>query len=334
MRVLLSEVPMDVKAFLSSRRPVAAPLLGYPGVHLNGSSIKENVLDAAVQTDTLLALDRHFGQDILFTFMDLTAEAHAFGAPVIYKEMESPSVAEHILHDRGDIEQIESRFSLRDERLQVYIETVRGLRVAGAQKPIAAYVSGPFTLAGLLMGANDIALNTVLDPEFVSSAVKCSVEAVISYAGALKKAGADIIVILEPTAVMLSPEMYWKFSGTWTEKLIGDLGSFSVLHICGNTEHLIPGMCRTGADALSLDAAVDLPSAGPDIPQKTGIIGNIDPVGVMCQRGPGEVRERVLDLRRSMGNFENFFLSTGCDLPPETPVENISAFMEAGKVPL
>ncbi|WP_319559567.1 uroporphyrinogen decarboxylase family protein [Marispirochaeta sp.] len=325
---------MDVKDFLSSRRPAAAPLLGYPGVHLNKSSIKGNVFDAAVQIETLLALDRRFGQDILFTFMDLTAEAHAFGAPVIYREMESPSVAEHILHTREGLEQLENRFSLQDERLQVYIDTVRGLRDSGAPKPIAAYVSGPFTLAGLLMGANDIALNTVLEPEFVSSAVQCAAGAIRSYAGALKKAGADIIVILEPTAVMLSPEMFWDFSGVWTERLIGDLDSFSVLHICGNTEHLIPGMCKTGATALSLDSAVDLPSVAPDIPKETAIIGNIDPVGVMCQKDPGEVRERVLDLRRSMRDYYNFILSTGCDLPPETPAENISAFMEAGKASL
>ncbi|WP_319475618.1 uroporphyrinogen decarboxylase family protein [Marispirochaeta aestuarii] len=325
---------MDIKDYLSSCRPVVAPLLGYPGVHLNTSSIKGNVFDAAVQADTLLALDRRFGPDIRFTFMDLTAEAHAFGAPVLYGEMESPSMAAHILHARDDLEKLESRFSLEDERLQVYIDTVRRLRASGVQKPIAAYVSGPFTLAGLLMGANDIALNTLLDPELVSSAVECAAGAILSYAGALSGAGADIIVILEPTAVMLSPEMYWEFSGTWTEKLVGDLRCFSVLHICGNTEYLIPGMCRTGADALSLDSAVDLLSVASHIPKETGIIGNIDPVGVMCQKNPGEVRQRVLDLRRSMRDYDNFILSTGCDLPPETPLENISAFMEAGKAAL
>jgi len=88
------------------------------------------------------------------------------------------------------------------------------------------------------MGANGIALNTVLDPELVSSAVQCSAGAILSYAG------------------------------------------------------------------------------------------------VMCQQNQGEVRQRVLDMRRSMRDQDNYILSTGCDIPPETPLENISAFMEAGKAPL
>lgn len=33
----------------------------------------------------------------------------------------------------------------------------------------------------------------------------------------------------------------------------------------------------------------------------------------------------------AMRAYPNFVLSTGCDLPPETPLANIQAFMEAGR---
>ena len=35
---------------------------------------------------------------------------------------------------------------------------------------------------------------------------------------------------------------------------------------------------------------------------------------------------------REMEPYPNFVLSTGCDLPQETPRENIQAFMDAGRL--
>jgi uroporphyrinogen decarboxylase len=34
---------------------------------------------------------------------------------------------------------------------------------------------------------------------------------------------------------------------------------------------------------------------------------------------------------KRMDPYPNFILSTGCDLPQETPLENIRAFMETGR---
>ncbi|MCK7477447.1 MAG: hypothetical protein M0C28_08120 [Candidatus Moduliflexus flocculans] len=40
------------------------------------------------------------------------------------------------------------------------------------------------------------------------------------------------------------------------------------------------------------------------------------------------VREKVMGLVLAMKG-ERFILSSGCDLPPETPAENLDAFIEA-----
>jgi uroporphyrinogen decarboxylase len=54
----------------------------------------------------------------------------------------------------------------------------------------------------------------------------------------------------------------------------------------------------------------------------------------MLQGSPEKVYENTLDLRRKMKGHKNFILSTGCDLPPETPFENIEAFVKAGRANL
>ena len=44
---------------------------------------------------------------------------------------------------------------------------------------------------------------------------------------------------------------------------------------------------------------------------------------------PEEMRQTVFDLLERMKNHPNFVLSSGCDTPPHTPIENINAFFEA-----
>jgi uroporphyrinogen decarboxylase len=104
-----------------------------------------------------------------------------------------------------------------------------------------------------------------------------------------------------------------------------------VLHICGKTNHLLKGMVETGAEALSLDADVDFPELAKECPDDVVLIGNTNPVLTVMQKSPEEIREAVLGLRCGMKDHKNFLLATGCDLPLETPLENVKAFVEAGR---
>ena len=102
-------------------------------------------------------------------------------------------------------------------------------------------------------------------------------------------------------------------------------------HICGDTSHILREMCATGACALSLDSPVDLPTAASHVDPEVILMGNIDPVSVMVQHSPREVARAARELLDSMARFGSFILSTGCDLPYETPHENIDAFMNEGR---
>jgi uroporphyrinogen decarboxylase len=41
------------------------------------------------------------------------------------------------------------------------------------------------------------------------------------------------------------------------------------------------------------------------------------------------MREATLDLLDKMRSYPNFVLSSGCDTPPHTPIENINVFFDA-----
>jgi uroporphyrinogen decarboxylase len=197
--------------------------------------------------------------------------------------------------------------------------------------PVGGYVIGPFTLAGLMMGANEIAMATLESPDVVQATVNFAERVVIAYARALEEAGADTIAILDPTCVILSPESYRTFCAPAVENVIRHLAVPAILHICGNTEHLLGPMCETGAQGLSLDSMVNFPGIAPQIPGDVVLIGNINPTSTMLFGSRQDVRQQTAALLEAMEPYPNFIMSTGCDLPFNTPLENIIEMVQTTK---
>ena len=98
--------------------------------------------------------------------------------------------------------------------------------------------------------------------------------------------------------------------------------------------HIIDLMLDTGADGISLDSretGVDLAAVAEKTPEDVAVIGNINPTEIMLLSSSGQVKSAVAELMDTMKTYPHFVLSTGCDLPQAVPLENLSAFMEAGR---
>jgi len=90
----------------------------------------------------------------------------------------------------------------------------------------------------------------------------------------------------------------------------------------------------TGVAALSLDSedtGVDMVKAAEAVSDETVLIGNISPTRVLKDGSAKDVTAATRGLLEQMRPYPNFILSTGCDLPPGIPVENLNAFMQAGR---
>ncbi len=307
-----------------------APLMGFPGIQLTHSTIWQNEFNARMQFETISALVARFRPDAAFFMMDLAVEAGAIGLPVVFPQSESPTVKQHPVHTIADLDQFRAIDVLYDGRVRTYISVME--QMAAALDIIkGAYVIGPFTLAGLMMGATELAMATIEKRDLVHAAATLATDVIIRYGQALVAAGADMVCVLEPTATFISPRAFDEFSGHYVRQIFEALDTIGILHICGDTEHLIKPMCDTGAQGLSLDAPVDFPSAITQMPEDVVLIGNLDPVRVLTNGASAEVKSATHALLDAMAPYPNFILSTGCDLPPETPLDNIAALMEAGR---
>lgn len=305
------------------------PLIGVTGAKLTGTSIKENLTDSDKQYNTIKKIYERFKPDGVFTFMDLTVEAESLGLEIKFPENDTPSVMEHSVKDSVTLEKMKTNYKGISGRMEVVIDTVRKMSENIPVKT-GAYVIGPFSLAGELCGVNDLLLNTVMEPDFTHEVIDFAIEVISDYTNELFKAGADTVCVLEPTAMMLSAEQYTEFSRMPFQKLLENVGNRPlILHICGNTTHLVDEMCKSGACALSLDSMVDLKEVIKQVPSNIELIGNLDPVEVFLNGDKKLVNKATKYLKEEMKDYPNFVLSTGCDLPLETPIENIDAFMHS-----
>ncbi|NLW50242.1 MAG: hypothetical protein GXY85_05280 [Candidatus Brocadiaceae bacterium] len=314
------------------RTPVM-PLVGYPAAALTHTSIKLNEFNWGVHAWSLQTLYRKVQPDAVFTLMDLAVEASGVGLQVRFPLHESPSIEIHPVETPADLDQFKAVDILKDGRADAFIKTVQEL---GQLLPNGvlrgAYVTAPFTLAALLCGANNIAMNVILEPGLVLRTVELATSVVTRYALALEQAGADLIMLLDPTALILGPGRFQEFAGRFVSILAAALQDAApIYHMCGDTTAFLDEFATLGCAALSLDSAVDFAAAAGRLPDDVVLMGNISPVGVVRNMDPEGVRRQVLALRESMSGHGNFILATGCDVPGDAPFENIEAFMAAAR---
>lgn len=322
---------------LAEGRRLIVPLAGAPGLQLVDTTMKLAQQNAAEHEKVLRALAKRLDVDLLFPLMDLTLEANALGKLTVYP-VDDVGAVRHSALKPGELERIAGVELLQDGRVMAYLEAVRRMSGLLPESVLCgAYMIGPFSLVGLLVGAEEAALLTLEEPERMEELCELATSKLALFAQALLEAGAEVICLLEPSAVMLGPRQFEGFSGKWCARLtdlVHSREAAAVLHICGNTTHLIKSMVATGADALSLDSpetGLDLAQAAEVAGSEVLIAGNLSPTGTILRGKPEAVTAETEALLAEMAPYPNFVLSTGCDLPAETPIANIEAMIAAGR---
>ncbi len=310
----------------SKRKIPVAPLMGFPGIQFTQTTIKDNLEDAKTQFNSLNMLYKKYRPDIMFPMMDLSVEAEVLGCEIYKPEDSSYTVVSHPLENIEDIEKFRLPNPQKSGRMPIVLDVINMMN-NNINCLSVAYITGPFTLAGLLSNVTTLIKNVVKAPDFLNKIIKFVTKVNEIYGKALINAGADGICILEPTATGLAPDQFWKFSGKYIKKLRAAWNIPVTLHICGDSSHLIPKMIKTGSECLSFDSMVNLSTVIKEIPQNVFVMGNIDPVNVIAYGKKEDIKKEVRNLLSETKEFSNFILSSGCDLPPDTNLENINYLM-------
>ena len=327
---------MDIRAMLwedaRSEKKRALPILSFPAARKMGVSVEELVKSAPLQAEAMALIARETDTLAAISLMDLSVEAEAFGAKVRFSPDEIPAIVGQLVSDEDEADALQVP-GLDAGRIGIFVDAVKLAREQITDKPLLAGMIGPYSLAGRLMDVTEIMYTCYDEPETVHKVLEKAAQFLIAYGAAMKEAGADGIMMAEPLAGILSPDMAEEFSMPYVKRIIEALQTehFAVIyHNCGNSvASMLDGIFEQGAAAYHFGNAVDMETVMKAAPEHALCMGNIDPAAQFANGTPESMTAAVNDLMVRCGKYRNFVPSSGCDIPAHSRWENIEAFFKA-----
>lgn len=327
-----------VFALLNGGKPDRTPnfnILMAFSARYGGRTYREYASDFRVLCDCDLRCAETFGIDLLSAISDPMREAEGFGAQVVLPEDDVPYSPCALVEDIYSAPQILKTYDpYNGKRTEDRLKAVEYFKKYGADYAIGGWVEGAFAECCDLRGINDFLADVACEEEeAIHEFLRIANDQAIRFAVEQVKAGADIIGIGDAATSLISPDMYLQFAFPYQKAIVDAVhaaGGKTKLHICGNTTAVLPYMIETGTDIVDLDWMVDLKRAKDLIgDRRTAISGNYDPVAVLLQSSPEEVRKSVLACKELVKSY--YISSGGCEVPRDTPHENLLAVAEALK---
>lgn len=320
-----------VNQIIGSDKLAGMPIMTYPALQITGRSVLDLVTNGEEQAKCIAILAERYPSVAGVMAMDLSVEAEAFGSTIIFSAHEIPTISGRLVSDAESIDKlIVPPFGTA--RTAEFVKAAALASVAVTDRPVFGGIIGPFSLAGRLFDITEMMTNILIDPDSSHALLQKSTTFLTDYAMAYKKAGVAGVIIAEPAAGLLAPEECQNFSSDYVKQIVDavqDEDFMVILHNCGNTVPLVQSMLSTGAMGYHFGNAVDMRDVLPAIPEEVLVFGNLDPAGVIRMGTPEEVRLRTLKMLDDCKGYNNYVPSSGCDIPPATPLDNIGAFFAA-----
>ena len=309
------------------------PVLSFPCISLMGITVKELINDSSLQAKGMKMVADRVPSAASVSMMDLSVEAEAFGAEVKISDDEVPTVVGAIVTDEDEANDLQVP-EVGAGRTGKYIEAIAEACKLITDRPVFAGVIGPFSLAGRLMDVSEAMVNCLVEPDMVHTTMEKTTQFLIEYIKAYKeKTGANGVVMAEPLAGLLSPDLAAEFSEPYVRRIIEavqDENFIVIYHNCGdNVLLMIDSILRVGAAAYHFGNAISMKEMMEKVPADILCMGNVDPAGQFCNGTPESIREETLKIMEECCGYPNFAISSGCDIPPASKWENIDAYFAA-----
>lgn len=205
----------------------------------------------------------------------------------------------------------------------------------GGEVGLSFGITGPFTSASSLFPPEKMLRSLRKEPEKVHQLLSFVTDCLLGIIDDFAPMENISMSIADPVASgsLLSQKQYREFVLPYTKRLVDRMHHHNksvTYHICGDTTSILEDMASAGPNGISLDNKVDLTHAKKVIGHKVQIVGNVDPVNYLLLGNPQTIDEAVRHCFKSAyGSDKGFFISTGCDLPLDTPFENVDYYMES-----
>lgn len=321
---------------LPDRAPVSPFIMQFAAT-VAGVSYRAYCLDGEVMARAQIICQRRFGYDSVNVTSDAVREYQAVGGPVADFGEESVPAAEPepFIKAPDDLKRLSLPDPLGDNPMREQINALKILLHELPEQPVYAWIEAPFQESCILRDINYFMVDLRTDRALPKEILKFAVDLETEFAYAQLEAGAQFIGIGDAIASLGSADDYAEFNFPYLSELVHRIkarGAYIKYHACGRTKHIWQYIKQLDIDILNLDSLIDFAQAREFFGDKFVLKGNLNPISEMMDASPEIIRAASQRSFAQAGQHGKFILSPGCELPPQTPPENLEALVESARM--
>jgi len=322
---------------VNPQRVACFPLILNHAARVLGVSIGAYNRNPELMGKAHVAAFRRYGNDLVSIFSTTSTLAEAMGTRMEFFEEDAPQIAEQPIQELDDLKKIRLPDFQKDGRLSVYLDaTELAASEVGGEVVVSTVLAGPFTTAAALRPIDLFVKDLYKNREWVHQLLEICCQAGIAFIDQVLARKA-LPIIVEPigSGSLVSPRHFREFVAPYLKRMADHIhanggGLPAALHICGKTRPNLEAMLEADFDIWSLDA-VDLGEARQIAGHRATLAGNVSPANLL-KNTPDEIyAEAKLICGKAMGSPCGFILGSGCEIPINTPPENIDALINAAR---
>lgn len=259
----------------------------------------------------------------------MTIEAEGMGAKVtLGSKIFEPHVTDYAYDSIEDWKKL-SKMDLTKGRARVVLDAIEILKSKNLDVPIVGNITGPISTASSVIEPvnfyKSLRKNNAIAHEYMTFVT----EEIIRFAKAQIAAGADIIVLSDPsgTGEILGPKYFDEFVVKYINMVldgIKDENVGTIVHICGQMKSVYKQVSKIRSDALSFDSIVSITEAKANLGKDRIIMGNVSTYALEFAN-----EEKVKSLTKTCIKNGSNIISPACGLGTKSPLSNIQSILKA-----
>ncbi len=279
---------------------------------------------------------RRYGFDAAILFSDILILPWALGHGLEFKEGEGPVLPK--LRDAAGLAALDpARVA---DAVAPVMETVRRVRAGLAregfgQTALIGFAGAPFTVACYMVeggGSRDFAATRAMayaDPGLFGGLMDKLTEATIGYLSAQAEAGAEVLMLFDSWAGVLSPSLFRQHVVGPATRIVTELKrrhpGIPVIGFPRLAGLMVGEYAATGVNAIGMDTSMDLARAAALLPDGIAMQGNLDPMALVAG---GDALFAEVDTVLHAMKGRPFIFNLGHGIVPQTPPEHVKTLVE------
>lgn len=329
----LERIRKSIKGEKVDRIP-AFPISLASTCQIMGVKQRDFSLNPDIMAETLIAFREKVGCDGIYVSRDNWVYHESLGGELLFPDNDESYSTQTVLKTMKEFTRLSVPDPWNAPGMRTLLTVARKIvKAVGDKYYIQANIdTGPFSLGGVLLGAEKFLLAIMTEEEpLVRDFLEFCTQVVAAYGKAMIETGVHGIQFGDSTASLLGPAHFERYALPWEKKAVESLNGKQCdiwIHICGKTDQFLHLLKTMDFQGFEVDAKVPMTLARKLLGKNIALKGNLD-TAFLLKENPRTVYGATQEIIRSGGFDTGIIVSPGCGVPRMTPLENLVAMQKA-----